>query len=266
MPLPAQISVEQVLDAGRAAYPEIQISDEIIVSALAGRELEPRYPADLFLATVALTGDSAALRVIDRLLVEVRPALRGVVLDHDVDELVQELRVRLVVGSVTKGATLGSYTGKGPLRAWLRVALLRAGLDRRRKPQDALLDETEWLAIPSDEPDPALAALRRTAAPAVRTALELAVAHLDSRDRLILRQHLIDGLAPPELATLYRVHRVTAFRWLATIKRRVLEDVRAQLARELGIADTALDSLMRRMRDSVAPTVERILLATPDPT
>ena len=42
-------------------------------------------------------------------------------------------------------------------------------------------------------------------------------------------------------------------------------DVRVQLVRGLGLAGRALDSAMPRMRDSVAPTVERFLLATPDP-
>jgi RNA polymerase sigma-70 factor (ECF subfamily) len=89
---------------------------------------------------------------------------------------------------------------------------------------------------------------------------------LSSRDRLLLRQHLLDGLAPPSLATLHGVHRVTAFRWIAEIRQRLLADIRASLATSLAIDSASLASLMRQLRDTVAPTVERILLATPDPS
>jgi RNA polymerase sigma-70 factor (ECF subfamily) len=221
-----------------------------------------RYPADLQLAAAALAGDAEALTAVEGLIADIKPALRGVVLDHEIDELAQELRVKLLVGEPPK---LAAYAGKGPLRAWLRVALVRAGLDRRRAPRDVQLDETAWLAIPADDPDPALAALRTSIGPAVRGALEQALSQLPSRDRLMLRQHLLDGLSPPDLATLHGVHRVTAFRWLASIKQRVLGDVRAQLARELAIGADSLDSVMRRVRESVAPSVERLLVATPEP-
>ena len=266
MSVPAETTVQRLLASGRSAFPLIKAEDHVIAAALGDRELDVRHPSDLFLATAGVLGDPEALRAIDRLLVDVTPALRGVVPDHDLEEIAQQLRVRLLVGNGHKPPSLATYAGKGPLRAWLRVALLRAGLDHRRKPVDTLLDEAAWLAVPGDTTDPALAMLRKTAGPAVRAALEGALARLESRERLILRQHLLDGLAPPDLATLYGVHRVTAFRWLASIRQRVLAEVRAVLERELQLDRASLDSVMRRMRASVAPTVERLLLATPEPT
>jgi RNA polymerase sigma-70 factor (ECF subfamily) len=227
--------------------------------------LQLRCAADVELAAHALAGDHVALRALDRLLADIAPALRGIVSDADIDDVVQELRVRMIVGSGDRRPALQAYAGKGPLRAWLRVALVRAGLDRRRKPSDVLLDESAWLALPGATTEPVLMALRKTAGPAIRAAFETALSNLDPRDRLILRQHLLDGLSPPDLATLHGVHRVTAFRWLATIKQRVLADVRGHLARELALDAPALDSVMRGMRDSVAPSVERLLIATGSP-
>ncbi len=266
-------TAQHVLVAGRASYPAVGLSDDELLEAFEAAfaparatSVDPvatavRCPADLFLAIAAHAGDPEALRVLDHLLADVKPALRGVVLDHDIDELAQQLRVRLVIGTGGRAAALASYTGKGPLRAWLRVALLRSGLDHRRRPTDAILDETAWLAIPADSTDPALALLRRSAGPTVRAAIEQAMTRLDARDRLVLRQHLLDGLAPPELAALHGVHRVTAFRWIATIRQRLLADVRAALQIQLGVDSSALESLMRGLRDSVAPTIERILIA-----
>ncbi|HEV7558470.1 MAG TPA: hypothetical protein VGO00_23535 [Kofleriaceae bacterium] len=229
---------------------------------LGTRELDVRCAADLYLAAAALASDRGALRIVDRLLADIAPALRGIVSDHDIDDIVQELRVRLVVGDDRRGPALEAYAGKGPLRAGRRVALVRAGLDRRRKPVDVLLDETAWLAVPGVATEPSLAALRKTAGPAIRAAFEAALSKLETRERLLLRQHLLDGLSPPDLATLYGVHRVTAFRWLAAIKQRVLADVRVALQDSLHIDAITLDSLMRRVRDSAAPSVERLLIAS----
>lgn len=223
----------------------------------------PRCAEDLAVAQAALLGDPAALRVIDQHLADVRVALRGVVPDHEIDELLQEVRIKVSVGD-GKPAALASYSGKGPLRAWLRVALLRAGLDRRRRTNDVPLDDVAWLAHAVDD-DPALAAIRGSLGPAVRRSLEVALGKLDARERLILRQHLVDGLPAPELAALHGVHRVTAFRWLATIRQRVLDDVRATLARELSLGGESLASLMRELRASAAPSVERLLIDAEPP-
>ena len=262
MLVPAETPLQRLLDCGRAEYSSIHTDDQTITSILGTRELDVRCAADLYLAAAALASDSGALRVLESLLADIAPALRGIVSDHDIDDIVQELRVRLVVGDDRRGPALEAYAGKGPLRAWLRVALVRAGFDRRRKPVDVLLDETAWLAMPGIATDPSLVALRKTTGPAIRAAFEAALSKLDARERLILRQHLLDGLSPPDLATLYGVHRVTAFRWLAAIKQRVLADVRASLQDSLQIDATTLDSLMRRVRDSAAPSVERLLIAS----
>lgn len=212
---------------------------------------------DLEVARAALAGDEAAIRIIDGHFADVRAALRGVVRDHEIDELVQETRVKILVDR-----KLASYSGRGPLRAWLRVALLRAGLDRRRRAVDIHLDDAAWLALPAAD-DPALAALRGSLGPVVHRALQAALAKLDARERLILRQHLVDGLPAPDLAALHGVHRVTAFRWLATIRARVLDDVRATVARELAIGGDSLASLMKQLRASAVPSVERMLVVEP---
>lgn len=253
------------LTAGRAAWPGVAASNDRLIEALGGRETEVRCATDLFLAVAALAGDPHALRTLDALLTEVAPVLRRVILDHEISDVTQELQARMVLGRNRAPPTLATFAGKGPLRAWVRVALLRAGLDRRRKPDDTALDEIAWLAHGGEPTDPTVDAMRRSAGPTVRVAFEAALARLTPRERLLLRQHLLDGLAPPELATIYGVHRVTAFRWLAAIRQQVLADVRTTVERELKLDTNALDSLMRDMRASVVPTVERMLLATPEP-
>ncbi|MDQ3369663.1 MAG: hypothetical protein M3680_29895 [Myxococcota bacterium] len=263
MSVPAETARRQVLAEGRATYPELAASDPAIEAALGGLATDVPCAADLYLATAAGLGAEPALRQLERLLATVKPALRGIVLDHEADEVIQELRVKLLVGGAGKPPTITTYAGKGALRAWMRVAVLRAGLDRRRRAAaDVRLDETAWLALATSSDDPTLAAMRGSLGPVVRAAIEAAMQRLDARDRLILRQHLVDGLPAPDLAALHGVHRVTAFRWLVTIRQRLLADVRAALARELALGGDSIDSLMRELRSNVAPTVERMLLAS----
>lgn len=250
-------SLAQICEAGRAAYPAIAATNEQLHALLAERT--PAFPADLFLAAAALAGDRAALDELDRVLAQLRPAVLGMVRDHDADELIQELRVRTVVGAPGAAPTLTRFEGRGPLRVWLRVALLRAALDLRRRVGPVEIDEHAWLAVAADTPPPNIS--RETGAK-IRAALERAIASLPHRDRLILRQHLLDGLGPPELATLYGVHRVTTFRWLATIKQRVLAEIRGELASAFD--SQTLASILRHARGNLVPTVERVLLLTPE--
>lgn len=247
----------RLLAEGRATFPSIAVDDRIIVQALGERDTDVRCVADLFLAAAAQAGNAEALRVLDTLLADIAPALRGYA-RHEVADLVQDLRVKLLVGGAQSQPALLGYSGKGPLRAWMRVALLRAGIDRRRSQSPEVVDEAAWIAHGTE--DPAIEAFRRSAGPIVRAAFERALASLAPRDRLILRQHLLDGLGAPELAALYGVHRVTTFRWLAMIRRQVLADVRTSLCRDLDIGEIQLDSMMRALRASAVPTIERMLL------
>ncbi len=240
--------------AGRSVYPQVRTGDLTLAAQLGARTPDVRYATDLFIVAAAAAGDREAMTVIDTHLSGVAPALRGVVPDHEITELVQELRVKLVTGA------LAGFTGKGPLRAWLRVILLRSGIDRRRRAQkETLTDEIAWLADDAAI-DPATRMLRITAGPKIRGAFEHALSRLEARDRLILRQHLVDGLGAPEIATIHGVHRVTAFRWIATIRHQILTEVRETLRAELAVDAATLESLMREMRSAAMPTMERLLI------
>ncbi len=260
MAIPA--GIRALLAAGQQAHPDVRLDEPAIVAAVRARE-NGRFSADLYLAAAARLHDPAALRTLDGLLAEVAPALRGVVASHEIDELVQELRVRLIMDLDGKPAALDAYAGKGPLRAWLRVSLLRLGLDRRRRPQPTLLDESAWLAF-SDGQDP-LSALSGPVGVFASTALAAAIAELTSRDRVLLRQHLLDGLSVPDLAVLHGVHRVTAFRWIATIRQQLFASVRSELERQLAVGPETLEDVIREIKANAVPTVERLLRATPQP-
>ena len=69
------------------------------------------------------------------------------------------------------------------------------------------------------------------------------------------RLHCDDaGLAAraEDLARLYRVHRVTAFRWLRDARARLLELTRAGFVAATNIAASDVDSVMRALATSLS--------------
>ena len=202
------------------------------------------HEADVALAAACLAGDADALVRLDRELVEcVDRAVRKLGGDRAiVDEVAQRLRTRLLVGD---GARITEYSGRGPLRAWLRVVATRELLDMKRHDKletpmgDATLD-----ALPGAEHDPELQYLKASYRAAFRDAFRAAFAALEPRERDLLRRHHLRGQNIDALAARLTVHRATAARWVARARERLLEETRARLAASLEVDDRELDSIL----------------------
>jgi RNA polymerase sigma-70 factor (ECF subfamily) len=78
--------------------------------------------------------------------------------------------------------------------------------------------------------------------------MDVALADLQPRDRNMLRQHVVFGLALGEVARLNDVHRATVHRWLGTVRDQLRQRVRAELCRRLGVDDGDLSSIVRIVR------------------
>ena len=120
------------------------------------------------------------------------------------------------------------------------------------------MDELD-LELFGTEDDPALQILRDRYAGELRAAFEVALRELDPKDRTLLRQQFVDGLGTEALAVLHRVHRVTMFRRLGKVRRRLLAATRRELGARIGVKHSELDSLMRAVKSNVELTLERVL-------
>jgi RNA polymerase sigma-70 factor, ECF subfamily len=211
--------------------------------------------ADLAVATAAAAGDEAAIEQVHRRLVAQRAKIpHGIVPADELDEVIQGVSIRLLVDR-----HIDRYAGLGPLDAWLRVVALRAALSARRKL--GARDEVAWLEMQlSSELSPAW---RRTV-PGIRAAFELAVRELAPRERLVLRQHFVDGVAAEALARIHGVTRMSVYRWIAHAKAAVLARIREEVGTQLALSPTEVDSLMREVRSSFSITVERVLATGAD--
>jgi len=248
--------VARCLDEGRTRWPDVATPDDELAPILAHKPWSEDNAADLFVAAAAALGDPRAGAAIHQRLVELaRTAVSRVVPPGELDDVVQTASERLLVTD----ARVAGYTGRGPLDAWLRTVLLRTALTARRRRTGAASHEHTWLELPVIAGAPELAVVWQRHAADCRAAFEAAFLALSSRGRLILRQHFVDGLSADQLGRIYRVHRITAYRWIAQAKADVLARLRIELARRIGLSEAEVDSLLRGVRSAFSITAERVL-------
>ena len=156
----------------------------------------------------------------------------------ELDEVVQILRVALLVGAPGGEPKLAQYSGRGELGGFVRTVAVRLALDRKRARQPvALGDLARRLITPLSDPDVDYQKELYTARFA--EALEAAWTRLPAAERLLLRYHLLD------LAVIYRIHRSTAARRCVSARQRLVAGTRAELGRAVGVSTRTVDSILR---------------------
>jgi RNA polymerase sigma-70 factor (ECF subfamily) len=221
------------------------------------RVIETMPAADLYLAAACTEGDPAALATFRaELLPGLRQALGTLALPPaTIDETVQRVLVILFVGDAPQ---IAGYTGRGRLRSWLRSVGVRTG--RRLAGElhgDTGASSDELDELPAAVNDPELELLRSRYVGDVRAAFAAALASLNERPRMLLRQYHIDGLTIDQLAALYRINRATAARWVASARSEVVTETRARLVAG-GIAKHEVDSVIRLVRSQLSVSLREL--------
>jgi RNA polymerase sigma-70 factor (ECF subfamily) len=251
--------VARIAAAGRAAWPEIAVSDAAIASRI-GDDVDADHDADLYLAIALAAGDPAAIRAFEaRLVPEIDVALRRLRLPAGTaDEVKQALRFELLVGDGSP--KIADYAGRGELAAWLRVTATRKALKLvRRTGREQTLDDILLEHWPDATPGPERRHLRTTYTAELKRAIADAFAALDIRARNLLRQHILDELTIDDLARLYRVHRATCARWLADARAELGRGTRKRLIAALALPADDVDSLLRFLDSDIELSISRIL-------
>jgi len=265
----------QVLLAGQGAWPGVALAPERFVSYVAERlardtplaeALRTLRVADLYLCCACTDGDPAAIAALEgQLLGSVDPALRRVAKDDSqVAEAKQLLRIKLLTRQGDELPKIADYSGRGDLRSWLRVAATRTALNLKRGAavEEPLDDDLQAvLRAPGDTPE--MQHLRTTYQEELREALGAAFQRLTGRQRNLLRQYHVDGLNILELGRVYRVHRVTAARWLEEARAAFLAQVRAILGERLGVETQTLTSILGLVASQVDVSIRTVLQTLP---
>lgn len=223
------------------------------------RSLDPSLPPDLELVAACVAGDAVAIAALDSALPAlVRPVLARVgVASADTDELLQRVRVALLVPTADGAIGLSGYAGRSELKAYIRAVAVKLALKKRER-EDRHSDPVDDLLAGGDD-SPELQVIKARCRGEIRAAFAAALEALGDRERTLLRQHYVDGLSIDVLGRLHRVHRATAARWLTSARADLLRAMRRHFQSTLGMDRRELDSAIGLVRSGLDLSLSRLL-------
>jgi len=244
-------TAEQIVERGRAAWPQVPFEIEPVANRLSqsASEPAPAHAADFCLALACAEGVRAALTVFENeFLSEVDRFIARIDSRPDFcDEVKQQLRERLLLGERPR---IAEFSGRGPLGAWLRIASIRLAIDLRRGareiPDADVADEVIALSF-----DPELALMRAQHRSEMAEALRCSLSRLTAKQRNVLRMHFSSGWTLDRIGKCYRVHRATVMRWIDAAREQLLDDMSKELGDRLGLGLSEIRSLVGLLRSQI---------------
>lgn len=266
----APIDFDALLARGRKAWPGVCVAPEefsaFVTARLAASSQNDIRAEDLYIACACATSKALALAafgaaydrhvaaILGRL--RVTPAVR--------DEAHGRLAAHLFVAEPGARPRIASYTGRGDLLAFVRIATIRLalGLARSESPSEELGDDE----LPADASNPELLYLKELYRGEFATAFTEAVAALAPRDRTLLRYHLVDGLSIDKISAVYGKHRSTMARQLEAVRGELAATTRRILMSRLRLDRSEVASIIRLIASQLDISVRTLLReAEPEP-
>ena len=259
--------LRQRVDEAAAAWPDVAIAPDDFVRAIAARfaagdteepaerALDALELADLYLACGCAAGDPHALAGFEARCgeaISVAIASSGATPAERAD-LGQVVRQRLLVAPADREVPrIAGYSARGALTSWVRVVATREAvrmMPRARRETGA--EDTELARLIAGGDDPEIGYLKRLYRAEFARAFQAAVAALDERARVVLRQHLLDDLTIDQLAAIHGVHRATAARWIQAAREDVVTGTQRELTRRLRLSRAELASVIRLIQSQL---------------
>ncbi|HEU4539343.1 MAG TPA: tetratricopeptide repeat protein, partial [Polyangiaceae bacterium] len=263
-------ALRRALDAGRLAWPGLDLPAEAFVAYVAARLPAARPAAeavaalhapDLYLACACARHDPRAIAAFEaRYVAELDRALGRLRVEPAIaDDVKGVLREKLFFPRGGERPLLAGYSGRGELGAWLRAVAVRAARRTLRPGRDDPAGREGDPNAVAPGVDPELGYLKATFAAESTSALAEAIEALALRERNLLRQYYLDGLNVDQLAKLYRVHRATAARWVADVRDGLAKEVQRRLMQRLRLNERELQSAMRLAHSQFDISIHRLL-------
>lgn len=215
---------------------------------------------ELALAEACARGDDAAIRDLEaRYFPPVERALAKMGLaQHDVEETMQVLRNQLFVAA-DKQPKIAEFSGRGDLGGWLRVTATRLAWKLKKKHgREIPVEDVAPLKVELGVTGGELAWMKASYRESFAASFREALAELDAKTKLLLKQHLLDGLTIDDLANLHDVHRATAARWIVKAKDDLLTSARARFAERAGLSKKDTDSVLRMVQSKLDVTLRAL--------
>lgn len=254
--------------AGKAKWPSVPLGPERFVRHLARHlpdgsldVIRQLHAADLYLACACAEGEPLALQAFEQHILQRVPSRLGPLPESTLDEVLQEVRQRLLLGRGDTPPRIADYSARGPLLAWVRIIAARiAGELASQQGRQVLFDDPpEVLARMLSANDPERTLLREDSRQALAEALRKALAALPERERALLRLHHLHGLTMDRLSAMYRESRSGVARRVAQARERLLELTREELASRLNLAGPEVESLLGLVQSRLDLSLGRLM-------
>ena len=250
--------LQQAWASGRKQWPDVYLRPETFVTHLARHwrppsedishedQLERQASPDLYLACACTEGIPEAIAAFKRHYLSIVPAKLGSrpLTPTELDDVRQDMCEMLFAGTPKAPPKIATYSGRGPLRGWVRKIARNATVDMLRKLGVPVVDDGDEIVAALEarpEFDPELELSKRETRAQLRSALEDAFAALSKNQQLLMRLYLIDGLSTTKIARLFDVDQSTIWRWL----RVAMQQIRKETRRRLGLSSNEFKSFLR---------------------
>jgi len=224
--------------------------------------LESLRAADLWLAFHAGRGLAPAVATLDATcfsdLATILQARRAD--PAEAEETVQRLRHRLLVAEPGEPTRILSYPGRGELRAWVRVAAVRAWLNMKRERPSASAAEqasAEEALVTEATGDLELELLKGKYRDLFRRVFLESVEALAPGTRLLLKLHYLDRLSMEEVGKVLGVHRLTVLRRLERARHELSEGTKERLETELRLGPPEVESVLRLIQSRLDMSLQQ---------
>lgn len=267
-----EVRLWDLVAEARNAWPDIEVDPATFVAWVGNRLQVDREPndalaavraSDLYLACACAQGDRAALAAFEKFVAEIDLALARMRVNRaQVEEVKQLVRQKLFVApSADKRVKIADYSGRGDLRRWVRAIAVRTCLNQMRKGKREILmkDDKVLAGVAHTDDDPELAYMKEKYRIEFREAFLQALNGLTDRQQNLLRYHHVDELNIDEIGAIYRVHRVTAYRWLEKAREALVTQTQKLLRAKLQVEAKEFDSILRMIRSQLHLSLVRHL-------
>ncbi len=261
--------IEQAIREAARYAPGLDVGSEEIVchverlrrAPLTRSDLATLNVRDLALAVGCSRGAREALLAFDNVYGRlVRETLRELRFNAaDVEDLWQELKVRLLVAKSGMLPRIAGYSGTGPLSAWVRVSAVRFAFNRRRNSSASAEDNLASVLDTAVSLDPEMELLAERFRPVFRVAVREALDDLPARDLVLLRQTLVHGMTVRQLGLSYGLHHTSMSRRIRRIRDNITAMTKAKLASRLEVDSTELDSILRNLDSRLEASFTRLM-------
>jgi len=219
-------------------------------------ELGRLHVEDMYFVWALAQGMRSAVQRFERTFSAPIPAQVAAPSEVGPGELLQQVRMRLLVSEDEKPPRITQYAGRGPFGAWLRMVAKRIALDLVRA-RGAAVPDLE-LASPSVATNPELDYLKLRYAADFKAVLEHALSQLTPRQVTLIKLSSLEQLAPSAIGVMYGVSARTVQRWLADLKDEVLHRTREGLRERLSLQPAELESLLGLMQSQLHVSLHRV--------